>query len=217
MHNIELLLKKWSNGTFRKRMNIKSVVQHSLLIPVLAVLLVGCNTKDKQSQNSEPTPIAPSTQSETPATSSQTPATSSQTETINETQPTNEQTLVAVREESDLKANLEKVYFNFDSYAITSSAKEKLLQMAQLMKNNQKLSIQISGYTDERGTEEYNLNLGQMRAQAVKEFLAAQGVNPQMLSTISYGEKKPVIQGSTSKAWTQNRRVEFKIVNSVKQ
>ncbi len=210
MHNIELLLKKWSDGTFRKRMNIKSVVQHSLLIPVLAVLLVGCNTKDKQSQNSEPTPIAPSTQSETPATSSQ-------TETTNKTQPTNEQTLVAVREESDLKANLEKVYFNFDSYAITSSAKEKLLQMAQSMKNNQKLSLQISGYTDNRGTEEYNLNLGQMRAQAVKEFLVAQGVNPQLLSTISYGEKKPAIQGSTPKAWTQNRRVEFKIVNSVKQ
>ncbi len=192
-------------------MDIKSVVQHSLLIPVLAVLLVGCNdAKDKQSQNSEPTPIAPSTQSETPAKSLQ-------TETTNKTQPTKEQTLVAVREESDLKANLEKVYFNFDSYAITSSAKEKLLQMAQSMKNNQKLSLQISGYTDDRGTEDYNLNLGQMRAQAVKEFLVTQGVNPQMLSTISYGEKKPAIQGSTPKAWTQNRRVEFKIVNSVKQ
>ena len=70
--------------------------------------------------------------------------------------------------------------------------------MAQSMKNNGKLSIQISGYTDEIGIEEYNFHLGQMRAQAVKEFLIAQGVNPQMLSTISYGEKRPAMQGSNS-------------------
>ena len=190
-----------------KRISIKSVVQHSLLIPVLAVLLAGCITEEEQSPNSELTPIAPSTQSSTPAKSLQ-------TETINGTEPTEEQTLVAVREESDLRANLEKVYFKFDSYALTARAKEKLLQMAQLMKNNRKLSIQISGYADEIGTEEYNFNLGKMRAQAVKEFLVAQGVNPQMLSTISYGEKKPARKGSTSKAWKQNRRVEFKIVNS---
>ncbi len=201
-------------------MEIKSVVQHSLLIPVLAVLLTGCITEKKQSQNSEPTPIASSTQSQTApqptqvtSTQSETTATSRQTETINGTEPTEEPTLVAVREESDLRANLEKVYFNFDSYALTARAQEQLLTMAQSMKNNGKLSIQISGYTDEIGTEEYNFHLGQMRAQAVKEFLVAQGVNAQMLSTISHGEKRPAMQGSNSKAWKQNRRVEFKIVN----
>ena len=205
-------------------MDIKSVVQHSLLIPVLAILLTGCITEEKKSQNSEPTPIAPSTQSKTApqptqvtSTPSETPATSRQTETIDGTEPTEKPTLVAVREESDLRANLEKVYFNFDSYALTARTQEQLLTMAQSIKNHQKLSIQISGYTDEIGTEEYNFHLVQMRAQAVKEFLVAQGVNPQMLSTISYGEKKPAMKGSTSKAWQQNRRVEFKIVNSVKQ
>ena len=240
MHDLELLVEKWSNlrnnaslanlkakftnGTFMRRMDIKSVVQHSLLIPVLAVLLTGCITEKKQSQNSEPSPITSSTQSQTvpqptqvTSTQSETTATSLQTETINGTDSTETQKLIAVREESDLRANLEKVYFNFDSYALTARAQEQLLTMAQSMKNHQKLSIQISGYTDEIGTEEYNFHLGQMRAQAAKEFLVAQGVNPQMLSTISYGEKKPAMKGSTSKAWKQNRRVEFKIVNSVKQ
>ena len=198
-----------------KKISIKSVVQHSLLIPVLAVLLAGCITEKKQSQNSEPTSIAPSTQSATAP--QKTPTTSPPTKTIKGTEPQEESTLVAAREESDLRANLEQVYFKFDSYALTTRAKEKLLQMTQSMKNNRKLSIQISGYTDERGTEEYNFNLGKMRAQAVKEFLVAQGVNPQMLSVISYGEKNPAMQGSTSKAWQQNRRVEFKIVNSVRQ
>lgn len=201
-----------------KRISIKLVVQHSLLIPVLAVLLAGCIPENEQSQNSELTPTAESTQSETTpqqaqvtSTQSETPATSIQTQTINGTEPTEDETLVAAREESDLRANLEKVYFEFDSYALTPRAKEKLLQMAQSMKNNSKLSVEIEGYADERGTAEYNFNLGKMRAQAVKEFLVAQGVNSQMLSAISYGEKKPAVEGSTPKAWEQNRRVEFKI------
>ena len=207
-----------------KRISIKSAVQHSLLIPVLAVLVAGCMTEKKQSQNPGSTPIASSTQSATApqqtqvkSTQSATSTKSLPTETINGTKPTEESTLVAAREESDLRANLEKVYFKFDSYGLTAKAQEQLLQMAESIKNNGKLSIQISGYTDERGTEEYNFNLGQMRAQAVKEFLVAQGVNPQMLSTTSYGEKSPAMQGSNSKAWKQNRRVEFKIVNSAKQ
>ena len=194
-----------------KRISIKSVFQNSLFIPLLVVLLAGCATDKKQSPNSETTPIVPSTQSET--IPQQTPATSPETKTMEEIEPTAEQILVVAREESELRANLEKVYFKFDSYALTAKAEEKLLQMAQSMKNNQQLSIQISGYTDEQGTEEYNLNLGKMRAQAVKDFLVAQGVNPQMLSTISYGEKNPATKGSTPKAWTQNRRVEFKIVD----
>ena len=237
MNNIELLVEKWSNlrsktseansnakltnGNSRKGISLKSVVQHSLLIPVLAVSLVGCNTEGKQLKNSGSTPITPSTQSKTTPQSSQvtstqskTPDTSPQTKTTNGIKPIEKPTLVADRKESDLRANLKEVYFKFDSYALTASAKEKLLQMAQSMKNNQKLSIQISGYADERGTEEYNYNLGKMRAQAVKEFLVAQGVNPQLLSIKSYGEKKPAVKGSTSKAWQQNRRVDFKIVNS---
>lgn len=206
-----------------KRIFIKSVVQNSLLIPVLAVLLAACIQGEKQSQNLEPTQTI-STQNQTtpqstPTTSTQsqttpqpTPTTSLETKNINGSEPKENLTLIAAREESDLRANLEEVYFKFDSYTLTPRAKEKLLQMAQSMKNNRNLSIQIEGHTDERGTEEYNFNLGKMRAQAVKEFLVAEGVNSQMLSTISYGEENPAIKSSTSKAWKQNRRVELKIL-----
>ena len=190
-----------------KRIVIKSVVQHCLLIPLLAVLGAGCGPKVEPSQNSEGTSIATATPPETPATLTQT-----ETETLNGTELIADGTQDGVREESDLRANLEKVYFQFDSYGVTARAKEKLLLMARSMKNNPNLSIQIEGYTDERGSEEYNWNLGKMRAGAVKEFLVAQGVNPQNLSIKSYGEKKPAITGSTAKAWTQNRRVEFKIL-----
>ncbi len=196
-----------------KRIVIKSVVQQCLLIPLLAVLGAGCGPRvepsqnSEETQNSERTSIATATPPETPATLTQT-----ETETLNGTELIADGTQDGVREESDLRANLEKVYFQFDSYGVTARAKEKLLLMARSMKNNPNLSIQIEGYTDERGSEEYNWNLGKMRAGAVKEFLVAQGVNPQNLSIKSYGEKKPAITGSTAKAWTQNRRVEFKIL-----
>ncbi|MDJ0745080.1 MAG: OmpA family protein [Xenococcaceae cyanobacterium MO_167.B27] len=202
-----------------KKISVKSVVHHSLLISILAVLLAGCTTENQQSENSEPTPIAPSTESQTTpqqtqtiSTQSETPDTSLETQNINGAEPTEEQNVVAVREESGLGVNLETVFFQFDSSALTPGAEEKLLQIAESMKNNPKLSIQIEGYTDEIGTKEYNLNLGKMRAQAVKDFLVAQGVNSEMLSTISYGEKKAAVKGSTAKAWKQNRRVEFKIL-----
>ena len=194
-----------------KRIVIKSVVQQCLLIPLLAVLGAGCGPRVEPSQNSEETQNSERTSIAT-ATPPETPATLSQTETLNETELIGDETQDAVREESDLRANLEKVYFQFDSYGVTARAKEKLLLMARSMKNNPNLSIQIEGNTDERGSEEYNWNLGKMRAGAVKEFLVAQGVNPHSLSIKSYGEKKPAITGSTAKAWTQNRRVEFKIL-----
>ena len=240
MHNLKFLTKKWCNlpdnasaiplndqftqETFLHKISLKSVVQHSFLIPFLAVLLVGCMTNKKPSPTSDSTPITPSTQNKTApqktqvtSTQSPTPAKSLPTANSNGTKPRDGQTLVGVKAESDLRANLEKVYFPFDSYALTTRAQEKLLTMAQSMNNKRKLSIQISGHTDERGTEPYNFHLGTMRAQAVKEFLLAQGVNPQMLSTISYGETKPALKGSTSQAWQQNRRVEFHIVNSIKE
>jgi len=231
MHNLEFPSPKWCNlsnnasevhlniqftqWTFLKRIAPKSVIQHFSLILVLAVLLVGCKSEQKPSPNSGSTPIAPSTQSKT--TPQKTQVTSTQNPQTNKgTKPINGQTLVGGQEESDYEANLEKVYFPFDSYALTARTQDKLLTMAQSMKNKPQLSIQIAGHADERGTEPYNFHLGQMRAQAVQEFLLAQGVTPQMLSTISYGEKKPALIGSNSKAWQQNRRVEFQIVDSLK-
>jgi peptidoglycan-associated lipoprotein len=73
--------------------------------------------------------------------------------------------------------------------------------------------VQIQGHCDERGTVEYNLALGEKRASAAKDYLVGMGINPDRLSTISYGEERPANPGHNEAAWAQNRRDEFKIVS----
>lgn len=103
----------------------------------------------------------------------------------------------------------EPVYFGFDDYTLNSDAQSKLTAMADAMKANKSAVVQIEGHCDERGTIEYNLALGERRAQSVKNFLTQLGVEGARLSTISYGEEKPVAQGHTEDAWSKNRRAEF--------
>ncbi len=205
----------------------KLVSQRLWLIPVLAVLLVGCGQNQQEQPSSPQTPTTPD-QTETSTTPERTeaPTTPDQTETPSETSTTPDQTETAeTREQTDRTSvtsrvdsvsrsrrsavKLETVYFPFDSYRLTDTAKKQLRRVAQSMKNNPRLRIQIEGHTDERGSEEYNLELGQKRAEAVKEFLIAQGVDPEMLSTLSLGTERPALSGSTPKAWARNRRVEF--------
>jgi peptidoglycan-associated lipoprotein len=104
---------------------------------------------------------------------------------------------------------LGSVYFEYDSFALTSDSKAKLTAAAEWIKNNASINVQIEGHCDERGTTEYNLALGERRAGAVKDFLVGKGVNSAQLSTISYGEERPATQGSDESAWGQNRRAEF--------
>lgn len=110
----------------------------------------------------------------------------------------------------DLKsAGLETVYFDFDSYVLTSNSRATLSRAAEALKTKAGTRIQIEGHCDERGSNEYNLALGEKRARAVEEFLVNQGVSKEALSTISYGEERPAVQGSDEAAWTKNRRAEF--------
>lgn len=108
---------------------------------------------------------------------------------------------------ADLKT--EPVFFGFDDYTISGEAQTKLTAMAEALKANKSAVIQIEGHCDERGTIEYNLALGERRAQSVKNFLTQLGVEAARLSTISYGEEKPVAQGHSEDAWAKNRRAEF--------
>lgn len=104
----------------------------------------------------------------------------------------------------------EKVYFNFDSSDLSSSARNSLSRDAELLLKEQKeAKIVIEGNCDERGSAEYNLALGERRAKAAAKYLTALGVQPARLSTISYGKERPAVQGSDEAAWAKNRRDEF--------
>jgi len=106
------------------------------------------------------------------------------------------------------------IYFGFDDYTLSPEAQSTLTAMAEALKANKSAVIQIEGHCDERGTVEYNLALGERRAQSVKNFLGQLGVEGARLSTISYGEEKPVVQGHTEEAWAKNRRAEFVVTKN---
>lgn len=106
-------------------------------------------------------------------------------------------------------AELGTVNFDFDSFSLNASAKKTLDTNAAWLQANSSRKVQIEGHTDERGTTEYNLALGERRSGAVKDYLVNKGIPASQLSTISYGEERPVAQGSDEGAWAQNRRADF--------
>jgi peptidoglycan-associated lipoprotein len=107
-------------------------------------------------------------------------------------------------------ANLQTVYFDFDSYTLNNSAQETLRQLSSSLKGGASAKVQVEGHCDERGSNEYNLALGERRARAIKEFLVGEGVTDSALTTISYGEERPASQGSSEDSWSKNRRGEFR-------
>jgi peptidoglycan-associated lipoprotein len=107
----------------------------------------------------------------------------------------------------------EKIYFDFDSYVLSQQARDILSKNAGLIKNKDTaLKIQIEGNCDERGSDEYNLALGEKRAKAAFNYLVSLGVPVGRLSVISYGKEKPADPGHDAAAWAKNRRDEFVVV-----
>ena len=100
----------------------------------------------------------------------------------------------------------DRVYFETDKHNISSSSAFTLESQANWLKSPPGFQLLIEGHCDERGTREYNLALGERRGNAVKEFLASLGVDPGRLTVISYGKERPAAEGSTSEAWSENRR-----------
>ena len=109
------------------------------------------------------------------------------------------------------KARVKDVYFDYDKAELRGDARAVLQENARILKENPDAKVTLEGHCDERGTEEYNLALGQRRAEVVKAYLADLGVSASSLSTISYGEEKPFAQGHDESAWSQNRLVHFLI------
>lgn len=115
------------------------------------------------------------------------------------------------REVTQMKANFERTYFDFDSSEVTDVTKTVLDSNVALMQKKADVKIEIQGHADERGTTDYNLALGQRRAQAVYNYMTARGVAPSRLKVVSYGEERPLATGETDTAWSKNRRAEFRI------
>ena len=109
--------------------------------------------------------------------------------------------------QQDLEASAgDRVFFAFDRSDITPEAQEILTRQADWLRRYPNVTVTIEGHCDERGTREYNLALGERRAQAVKNVLVASGIPASRISTISYGKERPAVVGSSEEAYAQNRR-----------
>ncbi len=108
-----------------------------------------------------------------------------------------------------VSSDLQTVYFDYDSFNLRGDARGALKANGEWMKQNSSARIQIEGHCDERGTNEYNMALGDRRANAAKAFLVKMGVSRSRIDTISYGEERPQEPGHDESAWSRNRRAAF--------
>lgn len=110
------------------------------------------------------------------------------------------------------RATLEEVvYFDYDESEIRPDAERVLRQKVDILRNSPSLRMRIEGHADERGSTEYNLALGNRRAEAVRQFFQSFGLDADRFTIVSYGEERPAAQGSNESAWARNRRAEFAI------
>ena len=121
----------------------------------------------------------------------------------------------SIREESSLDYETRAiftnatVYFEFDKFNLNSKSLQTLKSAVAAMKDNSSIKITISGHADERGTREYNLALGQRRAESIRDYLAINGINANRVTVKSYGEERPLSNGSDETSYAKNRRAEI--------
>jgi len=109
--------------------------------------------------------------------------------------------------QADFVANVgDRVFFDFDKSDLKPEARSQLTAWVAFLKKYPQDNLTVEGHADERGTREYNIALGEKRANSVKEFLVAQGVQASRLKVVSYGKERPAVLGSNDTAWAQNRR-----------
>ncbi|PLY00033.1 MAG: peptidoglycan-associated lipoprotein [Desulfuromonas sp.] len=166
-----------------------NVMRFVLIVALASLLATGCAMTPAQQEQ------------DTTTSSQQTQSTDTNTGAVTEEKVVEEVTYTV--------SDLTRVHFDFDSYVLKPKARRTLAQNAEVLKALSGLKVRIEGHCDERGSDEYNLALGERRAQAAMNYMATLGVPASRMSTISYGEEKPLDPGHDEEAWAKNRRAEF--------
>jgi len=130
-------------------------------------------------------------------------------DSIKSIEVTSNRTTESVPSESRAVVANATVYFEFDKYNLSTRSIQTLQSISDLMLENTAIDITLAGHADERGTREYNLALGQRRAESVADYLVLKGISRSRLTIKSYGEEMPAVSGSNERSWGRNRRVEI--------
>jgi peptidoglycan-associated lipoprotein len=177
---------------------IQTLVRSSIGLAVIAAALAGCSSTKLDAQ--------------APVESHEAPAASTASAGNTTAAPASAVTAVDLTSGKDANAGkLEKVvYFDFDSFAIKDEYKGVIEANAKVLKADAKRQMVVEGHTDERGGREYNLALGQKRAEAVVKTMVLLGAADKQLEATSFGKERPAMQGSNEEAWAKNRRAELR-------
>lgn len=170
--------------------------------PILTLVMAGCSSVAMTDTGATSTPAAAAAPAPTPAPSVTAPPP--------EAAPAVRTAPAAAAAQADSIADVAKlIYFDYDSSAIKSEFRSVIEVHARFLQANPARTVTIAGHADERGGTEYNLALGQRRADALRQMLVLLGVKNTQIETISYGKEKPAVRGSNEAAWSKNRRDEI--------
>lgn len=176
-----------------------------LMLAVMLAAAVGCAKKE----------VVKSTEAPPPSASETAPSTAMEEGIVTESVEPGEREPLTAMAAPGVAATMEQpsrfpdIHFDFDKSFIREDAKPVLTRIAEHMKGAPSAMLLIEGHCDERGTPEYNLALGERRAEAAKRYLVSLGVREGAISTVSFGEEKPLDPGHDEEAWAQNRRAHF--------
>ena len=176
------------------------------MVPAMFLLLAGCGTtggvEDEQTAQTEATSAQTAESASASAASDQNAS----------AQALESQKMDPFEDPNNLLST-RVVYFDFDSSAVKDEALPVIRAHADYLATNSQVHFTLEGHSDERGTREYNLALGERRADAVRRLLIANGVSPSQVEVVSYGEERPAVLGHDESAWSMNRRAEFVYAN----
>ncbi|MEM7828515.1 MAG: peptidoglycan-associated lipoprotein Pal [Candidatus Aenigmatarchaeota archaeon] len=172
------------------------------IIVLIAFIIAGC-AREQVVKKEEVTPPPAAKPEVAPPPAPEKPAPQVEAKPV-------EEKVAKVEEAKPVK--LEPIYFDFDKYNIRDDMRKIIDANAQILKQNPNLKIRIEGNCDERGTNEYNMTLGEKRARSAKDYLVTMGVSADRIEIISYGEEKPVCTEHNEECWWKNRRADFVII-----
>jgi peptidoglycan-associated lipoprotein len=187
------------------------------LILIAMALIPACRSSRK-AKPTTPTTTVTETVPDVSATAATETVVDTQTDFVREDpRPTMEELprdLDALNRYVQERGHVRDAFFGYDESALSADAQAALTSSANWLRSNPQYNLLIEGHTDERGTEQYNLALGDRRANTAREFLTALGIDGSRLRTVSYGEERPFATGSNESAWSQNRRAHLVIVGT---
>jgi len=184
-----------------------------LVLIAFGIIFTGCSSKKTVAQPEQPMQETPAQQTTAPTKeSAQRMPDRRSTERITEQQLAKIDTKEETPKYLEEKGKFEDIYFDYDQYDVRADAQPVLQTISSWLLKNMPAKILIEGHCDDRGTNEYNLALGDRRSKSVRDYLVALGIASDRIETISYGEEEPLCTDQTEECWAKNRRAHFIIL-----